>query len=124
MSEAQYRKVRIYFRKVGDVKFLSHLDVMRTMDRALRRTGPPIRFTEGMNPKVKMNFPTARNPTPTTKPVRMESRTTRCRLAPFIPSVREMKRGMTPIASMATKMGMMASNEALISQGIVMIRRP
>jgi radical SAM-linked protein len=63
----EYRKVRIYFRKTGDAVFLSHLDVMRTMDRALRRSGLPIRFTEGMNPKVKMAFPTA-------LPLGMESR--------------------------------------------------
>jgi radical SAM-linked protein len=54
-----YRRVQVYFTKVGDARFLSHLDVVRTMDRALRRSGLPIRFTQGMNPKVKMSFPTA-----------------------------------------------------------------
>ncbi len=55
----EYRKVRIYFEKVGDARFLSHLDVMRTMERALRRAQLPVRFSEGMNPKVRMSFPTA-----------------------------------------------------------------
>ena len=57
----------MYFTKLGDARFFSHLDVMRTMDRALRRSGLPIRFTEGMNPKVRMSFPTA-------LPLGMESR--------------------------------------------------
>ena len=59
MVQNRYRKVRIYFEKVGDARFLSHLDLMRTMERALRRAELPVKFTEGMNPKVKMSFPTA-----------------------------------------------------------------
>jgi len=64
---AIYRKVRIYFTKEGDARFLSHLDLMRTVERALRRADLPVKFTEGMNPKVKMSFPTA-------LPLGMESR--------------------------------------------------
>jgi radical SAM-linked protein len=59
VNQIQYRKIRIYFEKVGDARFLSHLDVMRTMERALRRAELPVRFTEGMHPKVRMSFPTA-----------------------------------------------------------------
>ena len=64
---SSYRKVRIYFTKEGDARFLSHLDLMRTIERALRRADLPVRFTEGMNPKVRMSFPTA-------LPLGMESR--------------------------------------------------
>ncbi len=59
MGNDVYRKIRIYFEKVGDARFLSHLDVMRTVERALRRAALPVRFTEGMNPKLRMSFPTA-----------------------------------------------------------------
>jgi radical SAM-linked protein len=62
-----HRRVRIYFTKEGDARFLSHLDLMRTMERAIRRADLPVIFTEGMNPRVKMAFPTA-------LPLGMESR--------------------------------------------------
>jgi radical SAM-linked protein len=62
-----FRKVQLYFVKTGDARFLSHLDVSRTMERAIRRSGVPVRFTEGMNPRVKMSFPSA-------LPLGMESR--------------------------------------------------
>ncbi|MCU0726295.1 MAG: TIGR03936 family radical SAM-associated protein [Planctomycetes bacterium] len=67
MSETDWRRIRIYFEKAGDSRFLSHLDLMRTMERALRRSGLPVRFTEGMNPHVRMSFPVA-------LPLGMESR--------------------------------------------------
>ncbi len=59
MPQAQFRKVLVFFAKEGDARFLSHLDLLRTMDRAFRRSGLPFRFTEGLNPKVKLSFPTA-----------------------------------------------------------------
>jgi radical SAM-linked protein len=67
MSEPAYRRIRVYYEKSGDSRFLSHLDLMRTMERALRRSGLPVRFTEGMNPHVRMSFPEA-------LPLGMESR--------------------------------------------------
>lgn len=59
MEPKTFRRIEISFRKVGDSRFLSHLDVVRTMERAIRRSALPVRFTEGMNPKVRMSFPTA-----------------------------------------------------------------
>jgi len=45
------------FRKVGDLRFVGHADLMRTFERALRRTGLPLRMTEGFNPHPKISFP-------------------------------------------------------------------
>lgn len=47
---------RILFKKVGRAKFISHLDLMRTMQRAFVRAGVPIKHTEGFNPHPYMNF--------------------------------------------------------------------
>ena len=92
----------------------------------ISRIIPPATLKSGIVTSMteKTNFPAARNPRLTMKPVRIESRTTRCRTASFIPSVREIKRGRTPIASMAMKIGIMANSVALISQDIVTIQMP
>ncbi|MGD9519215.1 MAG: DUF2344 domain-containing protein, partial [Armatimonadota bacterium] len=40
-------EIFVTYRKVGRLRYLSHLDVARGMERALRRSGLPIRFTKG-----------------------------------------------------------------------------
>jgi radical SAM-linked protein len=52
-------KLRIRFRKAGDLRFLSHHDLMRLFERMLRRAGLPFRSTEGFHPKPKMMFASA-----------------------------------------------------------------
>lgn len=48
--------VRIIFSKTGKLKFISHLDLIRTMKAALLRAGVPVWYTEGFNPHPKMVF--------------------------------------------------------------------
>jgi len=50
---------RVWFTKTGKMRFLSHHDLMRLFERALRRTGLPLRMTEGYNPHPVIAFPTA-----------------------------------------------------------------
>jgi radical SAM-linked protein len=50
---------RVRFTKTGRMRFLSHHDLMRLFERALRRTGLELRMTEGYNPHPVMAFPTA-----------------------------------------------------------------
>lgn len=50
---------RVRFTKTGKLRFLSHHDLMRLIERALRRTGLPLRMTEGFNPRPILSFPTA-----------------------------------------------------------------
>jgi len=59
-------RFRVQFTKEGDIRFTSHLDLMRLLERAVRRSGLPAKMTEGFNPHVKMSFPFA-------LPVGMES---------------------------------------------------
>lgn len=48
--------IRIKFRKYGTMKFISHLDVMRYFQKALRRVGIDICFSEGFSPHMIMSF--------------------------------------------------------------------
>lgn len=50
---------RVRFTKTGKVRFLSHHDSMRMFERALRRSGLPLRFTSGFHPHPIMAFPLA-----------------------------------------------------------------
>lgn len=50
------RCVRIWFDKIGDVKYISHLDLMRCFTRAMRRAKIPLWYTEGFNPHPYMQF--------------------------------------------------------------------
>lgn len=50
------RRVRLLFSKTGKAKYLSHLDLLRTFQRAFLRAGLKLRHTEGFNPHPYMNF--------------------------------------------------------------------
>ena len=45
----------------GDIRFLSHHDMMRLMVRIARRAGLPLRHTQGFNPHPVMSLPTPRS---------------------------------------------------------------
>ena len=49
--------VRIRFSKEGDIRFISHHDLMRLFRRALRRAGLPLAMSQGYNPRVRMSVP-------------------------------------------------------------------
>jgi len=51
------QSIRIWFSKRGRAKYISHLDLMRAMSRAVRRAGLPIWYTEGFNPHPYLSFP-------------------------------------------------------------------
>jgi len=53
------QRIRVRFAKLGDVTAISHLDLMRAFERALRRTGLPLRMSQGFNPHPKLSFPAA-----------------------------------------------------------------
>src|SRR5208337_354493 len=49
-------KVRIRFRKGGDLRLVSHHDLMHVFERMFRRAALPFHPTEGFNPKPRMAF--------------------------------------------------------------------
>ncbi len=52
-----FETVRIVFEKTGTARFISHLDLNRTMTRALRRLSLPLWYTEGFNRRPYLTFP-------------------------------------------------------------------
>lgn len=50
------KTVRIWFRKIGAAKYISHLDLNRCMARAMRRAAIPAWVTEGFNPHLFLTF--------------------------------------------------------------------
>lgn len=48
--------IRIKFKKTGRLKYISHLDLCRTMQPAMIRAKIPLWYTEGFNPHPKMVF--------------------------------------------------------------------
>ncbi len=49
-------KIRIKFSRKGPVKFLGHLDLMRYFQKAIRRAGIDIKYSEGFSPHQIMSF--------------------------------------------------------------------
>ena len=48
---------RLAFTKADTAKYISHLDLMRTFQRAFLRAGLPIKHTEGFNPHAFVSIP-------------------------------------------------------------------
>jgi radical SAM-linked protein len=48
--------LRFKFFKKDELKYLSHLDVLALMERALIRTGMPLSYSGGFHPKPKLSF--------------------------------------------------------------------
>jgi hypothetical protein len=55
------RVERILFRFTKDepVRFVGHLDLMRVIERAMRRSGFPVAYSQGFNPRPRMAFASA-----------------------------------------------------------------
>ena len=49
-------EVRMSFEKTGMAKFISHLDTVRCITRAMKRASVPVWFTEGFNPHAFLTF--------------------------------------------------------------------
>ena len=49
-------KVICKYTKTGDLKFISHLDILRLMQRAICRAKLPAKYSEGFNPHIKIAF--------------------------------------------------------------------
>jgi radical SAM family uncharacterized protein/radical SAM-linked protein len=55
-SVASSTRFRILFEKGIGMRFTSHLDLMRTWERSLRRSGLPLAFSQGHHPHIRMSF--------------------------------------------------------------------
>lgn len=50
------KNVRLFFKKGGPLRFVSHLDMNRVMTRILRLSKVPVWYTEGFNPHPYITF--------------------------------------------------------------------
>lgn len=56
MARTRYR---IRFSKDGDLRYISHRDLLRTLERLFRRAGLQLAMSQGFHPKPRMSFPAA-----------------------------------------------------------------
>lgn len=49
-------KYVLRYTKLGDAKYISHLDFMRTIQRAMRRARLPLEYSKGFNPHPILSF--------------------------------------------------------------------
>ena len=55
-ASERLQRLRFRFAKSGSLALLSHLDLVRLMERALRRSGVPVSFTGGFHPLPRVQF--------------------------------------------------------------------
>jgi len=53
---AESKHYRLRYEKSGYARYISHLDLIRAMERACRRAGIPLRYSQGFNPHPKLSF--------------------------------------------------------------------
>jgi len=52
-------RVRMTYAKLGNLRFIGHLDLQRLFERTLRRTNLPLRYTQGFSPHMRINLASA-----------------------------------------------------------------
>jgi radical SAM-linked protein len=50
------KTVRVWFKKVGSARYISHLDLNRCMSRAIHKAKIPLWYTQGFNPHAFITF--------------------------------------------------------------------
>ncbi len=58
MSDQPVR-IRMTYAKLGNLRFVGHLDLQRLFERALRRTNLPLRYTQGFSSHMRINLASA-----------------------------------------------------------------
>lgn len=49
-------RLRIAYTKIEDARYIAHLDLTRVFERAIRRAGIHMSYSEGFNPRPKISF--------------------------------------------------------------------
>ena len=58
-ASLEVQRLRIVFAKQAELRYISHLDLMRAWERALRRARLPVAHTQGFNPRPRLLFAAA-----------------------------------------------------------------
>ncbi len=56
IKDTLFKTLKFSFSKTDQAKYFGHLELVNIILRALRRTGIPIKFSEGFHPKPKISF--------------------------------------------------------------------
>jgi radical SAM-linked protein len=59
MAETYAQRMRVTFSTDDTVKYVGHLDMHRTWERAIRRARLPLAYTQGFNPQPRLQFAAA-----------------------------------------------------------------
>lgn len=59
MSTELIARVRVTYQKIGSLRYIGHIDLHSLLERALRRSGLPLRYSQGFKPKVRLNLASA-----------------------------------------------------------------
>ena len=59
MQPTYVQRLRLTFGKVGPTRFIGHLDLARTLERALNRAKLPVTYTQGFNRRPRMQMASA-----------------------------------------------------------------
>ncbi len=59
MSTELITRVRVTYQKIGSLRYIGHIDLHSLLERALRRSGLPLRYSQGFKPKVRLNLASA-----------------------------------------------------------------
>ena len=49
-------RMMVVFEKGEALRYIGHLDLMRTVQRALRRSELPVKYSNGFNPHIRLSF--------------------------------------------------------------------
>src|SRR5437868_12937696 len=55
-APADRTKFRVRFRKAGDLRLVSHHDLLHCVERMFRRAALPVSATQGFNPRPRVSF--------------------------------------------------------------------
>ena len=50
------QRLRLTFSRGGELKFISHLNIMKLWERALRRAGIPLAYSQGFSPQPRLSI--------------------------------------------------------------------
>ena len=56
MADHENFRLRVFYKKQGRLALLSHLEVARALERAVRRAGLPYAISQGFSPHMKVSF--------------------------------------------------------------------
>jgi radical SAM-linked protein len=59
MNETYAQRMRVVFSTDDTVKYVGHLDMHRTWERAIRRAALPLAYSQGFNPQPRLHFAAA-----------------------------------------------------------------